>query len=104
MNDPLIAIGALERLLASSKTFDSTQHPGLFAAMAVLARDLQTYTDDKELPGSAYISEKILDFEWNFRAMFGMDTDNGHSFESHWGWAYGNLQNLRSLFEELKKP
>lgn len=102
MNDPLIAIDALERLLTSTRSADASFHPGIFSAMTIIVQDLANHAEEDDIPGSAYICEKTLGLEWNLRAMFGFDSNNGHGFDSHYSWAYGNIQTLRSIFQELK--
>ncbi len=102
MQNPITVIDAIEGILEECRSWDRPGQIGAFAALTILIRDLDLYIEKIEMPGRAYLSEKLTGVESHVRAMLGMDYNSGHSAESHFSWAYGELQTARDLFEEAK--
>ena len=102
LNDPLKSLAYIERLLYSVRKSDPSTHPGVFAAMAVVIKEVHAHIEEVEPTGSAYMLEKARDIENHVHAMFSVDHDNGHDWDSHSSWALSNLETLINLFEEQK--
>ena len=99
MKSLLVAIDALEKLLEQMKS--PGQSAGAFSAMMIISRDFMDEVDQESVPGSAYISGKVSSLQWHIKALIGAGPDNGHDFDSHFGWAYGDIQVLRDVILEL---
>lgn len=88
-------VEALRELVDEIKNAETIfERAALFAAIRGLVQDLD---NDEHLNG--YAKEKAMGLRWHAAAALGFDETNGHSAETHLGWAYGAMNTLESAYE-----
>lgn len=102
MNDPMLAVDALDRIIDTLRDHDRLSVPdgcALYAAARVIQGDIDKYL--KEQGGHAYASEKLHKTLWSIGAILGFDVTNGHGAQQHRVWALGSVSTLRNVLGEI---
>lgn len=102
MNDPKLAVAALERIidaLGSPSDLSVAELAGLYSAARFIQIDLDGYFEERG--GHGYASEKLHKTIWHIGALTGYDITNGHDVSAHRTWAYSSHQTLESLVSEI---
>lgn len=88
MNNPKKAAEKCEQLIAGSKEEISS---GDYSAMVTIINSLLSYLEEYQVGGRAYVAEKLIGVRSHIDAMFGSGPNNGHSYQAHFNWAYGDI-------------
>ncbi|MBK8036531.1 MAG: hypothetical protein IPK22_05270 [Verrucomicrobiaceae bacterium] len=100
MQNPRSVVTALERLFDEARTGERTLQIAAYAAMTIMVNELDRYaTEENMSPGSAYVGEKLVSFQYYMQAALGMDDAQGQSHERMFEIAWDKLQTVRELFE-----
>lgn len=102
MNDPKLALDRIESILKKAQSWSEPEQLAAYAAIMNLIRDLDEYVRELEFPGSDNASFKLNGIRWHVSAMFGMDIANGHDAGSHCAWAFGDINDLRGIFDRAQ--
>lgn len=99
MNDPILVLDALDRIISELNTdLSFTESCALYAAASTIRADLETFIG--ELGGDGYAREKLSKTLWSIGAATGFDITNGHDLNQHKVWAMGQAQTLRKVLTE----
>lgn len=102
MNDPMLAVDALDRIIDALKNPSALsvgELSGLYAATRTIKTDLDAYLEDRQ--ANPYVGEKLLATVWHIGALTGFDTTNNHNASSHRVWALGAAEVLRRTLAEV---
>lgn len=104
MNDPMLAVDALDRIIDALKepqALSDGELSGLYAAARFIKADLDAWLDERDAGG--YPSEKLMKAVWHIGAITGFDITNGHGNGQHRSWALGEADTLRRVLADVIK-